>query len=141
MWVSAMTYTPKKLSAGVHLRSKRTNYSAQVFKTYTMQSVHKWKGLFDVPAIFVFLYNFNLPSDRGFKCRLPNVVNISVVSLFRHNFKLMFLCKSTQNTQKSILQCVKAVYSFLFLESNFNLLLIYCHILTWPLSRQVQINM
>ena len=77
----------------------------------TMQGVHGWIEPFDivfvayccgifVPASFVFLLLCISFSDRGFKCRLLNVL-----LTFRHNF--MFLRKSTQNARESILQWVK----------------------------------
>ena len=75
------------ISSGVDLRSSRKNYSVQVFKA--MQGVRGWMGPLDIYLSLIvvgilfrhfFFFGFNitchLRSDRGFKCRLLNVINV-----------------------------------------------------------------
>ena len=75
----------------IDLRSRRNDYSVQVFKT--VQGIRGWIGPFDivftayccrmfVPASFVFYIICYLLADRGFKCCLLNLHVVNVAKLY-----------------------------------------------------------
>ena len=63
--------------------------------------------------VLCFIYFAISVSNHGLKCWLVNnfYSECSVALLFRHNFKILFLRKCTQNTRESILQWLKEAMS------------------------------